>query len=69
VSIYKLEVLLPPDERLGFRREIPASDDAEAIARADEFYDGLAADPNVMLDRYVLYDGQRVVRERSGTKR
>jgi hypothetical protein len=61
---YKLEVLEVPDERLRHRRDIRASDDAEAIRLADEFYDSLATDAEVRLDRYVLYDGERVVHER-----
>jgi hypothetical protein len=52
---YKLEVLEPTDERLLHRRIIQAADDDEAIRRADEFYDGVAADPDVVLGRYVLY--------------
>lgn len=66
---YKLDVLEPPDEQLRHRRIIQAADDDEAIRRADEFYDGIAADPHVALDRYVLYQGERIVRERIGTKR
>ena len=69
MPLYRLDVLQPPDERLRHRREIQATDDAEAISRANEFYDSLAADPNIRLDRYVLYEGKRVVRERIGRKR
>lgn len=64
---YKLEVFEPPHERLLHRRRVQASDDEEAVRLADEFYDGLAADPNVRLDRYVLYEGDRVVCERVGS--
>jgi hypothetical protein len=64
VTLYKLEVLEPPDERLRHRREFQAEDDEAAIKWADDFCDGVAADPNVRLDRYVLYDGSRVVEER-----
>ncbi len=65
---YKLEVFEPPNEQLRHRREIQASDDKEAIRLAGEFYDSIAADPNVRLDRYVLYDGDRVVHERVETR-
>ena len=58
---YRLDVLLSPDEHLGYRREIQASDDDEAIRRAREFYDELPA--VVGLDRFVLYEGARVVYE------
>jgi hypothetical protein len=66
MPLYKLEVFEPP-ERLRHRREIQASDEAEAIKRANEFYDSIAND--VTLDRYVLYDGDRVVHERVEPRR
>lgn len=66
---YRLDVLEPPDERRRHRRDFVAPNDEEAIRFADDFYDNLAADKNVRLDRYVLYEGDRVVRERIGGKR
>lgn len=64
---YRLDVLLPPDELLGHRREFQAQDDEKAILRANEFYERFAA--NETLDRYVLYEGDRVVHERLGLNR
>lgn len=66
MPLYKLEVFEPP-ERLRHRREIQAPDDEEAIRHANEFYDNIAND--VMLGRYVLYDGDRVVHERVEPRR
>lgn len=65
---YRLDVLEPPNERLRHRREFVAPNDREAVEFADKFYDDLLSDTNVKLDRYVLYEGERVVRERVGTE-
>ena len=62
MTTYKLEVLEPPNETLRHRREFEAPSDEDAIKWADNFYDSIAG--AVPLDRYVLYDGERVVRER-----
>ena len=62
MAMYRLEVLEPPDERLRHRREFDAPDDAKAIKHANEFY-GQVAEGGVTLDRYVLYEGDRVVHE------
>ena len=63
---YRLEVFKPQELHV-HRRDILAPDDGEAIRRADALYDGfgVVVSPN----RYVLYDGDRVVRERVGSKR
>jgi hypothetical protein len=59
---YRLDLFLAPSGRLGDRREIQASDDADAVGQADLIFEGLVA--HVLLDRYVLYDHMRVVHER-----
>jgi len=66
---YKLEIFEPPDERLKHRREFDAANDEAAIKWADEFWNNLVADPNIKLDRYVLYEHERkrIVRERRST--
>jgi hypothetical protein len=66
MPIYRMEVFAAPDQRLRLRRNVQASDDAEAIQIANALYDALAAD--VALDRYVLYDGERVVHEHVGKR-
>lgn len=58
---YRLDILEPPNERLRLRRKFQASDDKEAIKRAHELYSRFRV--GVTLDRYVLYDGDRVVDE------
>jgi hypothetical protein len=63
---YRLEVFKPQELHV-HRRDILASDDGEAIRRADELYAGFGL--GVPPDRYVLYDGDRVVRERVASKR
>ncbi len=62
---YRLEVFKTQDP-LSHRRDILAPDDREAIRRADELYEGFGI--GVPLDHYVLYDGDRVVHERVGSK-
>ncbi|RUV91409.1 MULTISPECIES: hypothetical protein [unclassified Mesorhizobium] len=64
---YRLEILEPPDERLRHRRKFEAPDDKEAIKRAHELYSRFRV--GVTLDRYVLYDGDRVVDEYIESKR
>jgi hypothetical protein len=64
---YRLDICLAPSGRLGYRREIRADDDAEALRCADEIYNGLAT--HVLLDRYVLYESARVVHERKGSSK
>ncbi|MCC7253144.1 hypothetical protein [Hyphomicrobium sp.] len=61
MPIYRMEVFGAPDDRLRERRNIQASDDAEAIRIATDIYDTLAA--RAALSGYVLYDGERVVHE------
>lgn len=61
MTLYRLDVLKPPDERLGYRRKIEAVDDTEAVRHADELYDEFAVGAG---GRYVLYEGDRVVHER-----
>ena len=72
MATYRLEVLARqvlarPDERLLHRPEFQAPNDAEAIERADRrwreyvaFYEHAEG---VTLERYVLYQADRVVRE------
>jgi hypothetical protein len=64
---YRLEVLEPPDERLRHRREFEAPDDAEAVEYANKRYRQFAK--GVLLDRYVLYEGDRVVHEHVDKKK
>jgi hypothetical protein len=63
---YRLEIL-EPDEQLRHRRKFPASDDAEAIKQADELWRQVAEGGGT-LDRYVLYEGDRVVHEHVAPK-
>ena len=67
MATYRLEVLEPPYERLRHRREFQSPSDVEAIRRADELYRQFAE--GVVLDRYVLYEGSRVVHEYVTPKR
>jgi hypothetical protein len=67
LEVLARQVLARPEERPLHRPEFQAPNDAEAIERADRrwreyvaFYED--AD-GVSLDRYVLYQGDRVVRE------
>ncbi len=62
MTLYRLYVFEPPDERVRHRREFEAVDDTEAVRCADELYDEFAV--GATLDRYVLYEGDRVVHER-----
>ena len=64
MPLYRLEVFLPPGETLGFRRFPVEASDEKAIKWADDFCRRLTEDPNVKLARYVLYEDERVVRER-----
>lgn len=57
---YRLDVL-EPNERLRHRREFEAPNDTEAIEHADELYRQFAEGES--LDRYVLYESDRVVHE------
>jgi hypothetical protein len=61
MALYRMDVLERPDERLRRRREFHALDDQAAVKRADELYAEFAA--GVSLDRYVLYESDRVVHE------
>lgn len=61
------ESRLEPGERLRHRREVQKPDDEQAIAWATNFYNDIATD--VRLERFVLYDGKRVVLEHVGPKR
>ncbi|TIO74440.1 MAG: hypothetical protein E5X74_18740 [Mesorhizobium sp.] len=64
---YQLDILEPPDERLRHRRKFEVRDDKEAIKRAHELYSRFRV--GVTLDRFVLYDGDRVVDEYVEAKR
>jgi hypothetical protein len=63
---FRLEVFKPREPHQHCR-DILATDDREAIKRADELYDGSGI--GVALIRYVLYDDDRIVHERVGAKR
>lgn len=58
---YQLHILAPIERPL-FRRTIVARDDEEAKRLAREKYESLRH-PAVEFDRFVLYDGERVVEE------
>ena len=62
---YRLEVFKPQELHV-HRSDILAPDDDEAIARADALYDGFGV--GAARNRYLLYDGDRVVRERLASK-
>lgn len=66
MRLYTLDVFEPP-ERLRHHRDFRAPDDEAAIKRAHEFFDALQT--TVLLDRFVLYDGKRVIHEHTGLKR
>lgn len=74
---YRLDVLVRPteglpddrlaEEQLGFRRVFGATGDKAAIAEAKKRFERLAA--MTELDRFVLYEGERVVHEHVPRKR
>jgi hypothetical protein len=63
---YRLEVFKSQELHV-HRRDLLAPNDAEAIRQADALYEGFGV--GVAPSRYVLYDGDRVVRERVESKR
>jgi hypothetical protein len=59
---------LTSDHAFRHRCEFHAADDEAAIKHANDLYEGFGG-PGVTLDRYVLYEGDRVVHEHVGSKR
>jgi len=61
---YRMEVLLPGEQRF-VTRDLIAADKADALAQAHKQY-AIISGPGLALDRFVLYEGDRVLDEHVG---